>query len=484
MNEKDWYKRCTLLFIASVLLTVGTDLYSQTKPSDKLSIYYRVNESRIDPTYKDNHQTLSKIVSVFDGSNLPFIKSVSIEAYASPEGPLTFNHQLSWERAISLKQYILKKSPQAKDKEIEVIGRGENWQGLRELVALDNRMPQKVRVLQLIDSLMKVNQTIPGTSIKQPLKAIGTNVWTYIAANILPKLRVEALITVYVDSEAPEERLKAIKFSLDGINGTTLIRIPTQKSEAFNGEKSRTGDKSSGTVDHDLGTTGENSKAVDESPVTVGENLNTVVEEFTRIRGQEQFSRPKNKRSQKQALLALKTNLLFDLLTGLNIELEIPLGNYWSIAGEWTFPWWTIDNSKANSSRHRLQLLHGNLDLKYWLGNRAHRPQLDGYFWGLYGGMGKYDLEYSKKGVQGEINIEAGISMGMAHRIGKHFFMEYAFGLGYLKTDYRQYRTKWGADQKWHPIYTRGGDYHWIGPTRFKVSLGWIIDWNRNDYKK
>ena len=462
MNIKEWYKRCTLLFIVSVSLNGGTDLYSQTEPSGKLSIYYRVNESQIDPTYKVNHQTLSKIVSVFYASNLPFIQSVCIEAYASPEGPLAFNQQLSCERAISLKQYILKKCPQAKNIKIEVIGRGENWQGLRELIDLDSRMPQKIKVLQLIDSLMILNQATPNTSIKRPLKAMGRDIWAYIAANILPRLRVEALITVYLNSEVPEEILKTIKFSLNGINGTTLKR-KLAKSAETNMEA------------HSL-TTKEKKDTQTASELSTAKQTTIYAKEIP----EEEISQLKKQQVQRKTILALKTNLLFDLLSGLNVELDLPFGNYWSLAGEWTFPWWTIDNSKANSNRHRLQLLYGNVNLKYWLGNRAYHPKLDGCFLGIYGGMGKYDLEYNKKGVQGEINIEAGICIGIAHRIGKYFFMEYTLGLGYIKTEYRKYRAKWGADKKWHPIYTRGGDYHWIGPTRLKVSLGWIIGWDRN----
>jgi len=38
--------------------------------------------------------------------------------------------------------------------------------------------------------------------------------------------------------------------------------------------------------------------------------------------------------------LAIKTNLLFDLATILNVEVELPLAPNWSVAGEWIFPWW------------------------------------------------------------------------------------------------------------------------------------------------
>ena len=42
----------------------------------------------------------------------------------------------------------------------------------------------------------------------------------------------------------------------------------------------------------------------------------------------------------KKPLFAAKTNLLFDAMTVLNVEVEVPIRKHWSIAGEWIFPWW------------------------------------------------------------------------------------------------------------------------------------------------
>lgn len=42
-----------------------------------------------------------------------------------------------------------------------------------------------------------------------------------------------------------------------------------------------------------------------------------------------------------QTILALKTNLLYDAVTALNFELEVPVGKDFSIAVEDVFPWWT-----------------------------------------------------------------------------------------------------------------------------------------------
>lgn len=178
---------------------------------------------------------------------------------------------------------------------------------------------------------------------------------------------------------------------------------------------------------------------------------------------------------------ALKTNLLFDLATALNFEIEFPIQNRFSLAAEWVFPWWTIDNYKENSKRTRLQILNGNIEARYWFGNREKKRLLNGWFAGIYGGGGLYDIEWKGKGVQGEFFIAAGLSGGYSHRIAEHLSMEYAIGVGILSTDYRTYRAHFCEDAVWYPIREKRGRYTWIGPTRAKVSLVWMI--NEKDKK-
>ncbi|MFI3266420.1 MAG: DUF3575 domain-containing protein [Rikenellaceae bacterium] len=180
-------------------------------------------------------------------------------------------------------------------------------------------------------------------------------------------------------------------------------------------------------------------------------------------------------------LFAVKTNLLFDALTLINVEVEVPIKDRWSIAGEFIFPWWTWDNKQLDSRRHRIQLLNGTLEARYWLTSRADKEILTGWFAGLYGGAGVYDFEYDKKGYQGEVMIAAGISGGYAHTINKSktLRMEYSLGVGLLRTKYRYYEVDCYYDNRWHPMKEREGIYTWIGPTRAKVSLSWLINYSK-----
>ncbi|MGL5786753.1 MAG: DUF3575 domain-containing protein [Bacteroidales bacterium] len=173
---------------------------------------------------------------------------------------------------------------------------------------------------------------------------------------------------------------------------------------------------------------------------------------------------------------AIKTNLLFDLATALNFEIEFPIHNRYSVAAEWVFPWWTLDNHKIDSKRSRMQILNGNLEGRYWFGNRDKKPLLNGWFAGIYSGGGLYDLEWKGKGVQGEFFIAAGLSGGYSHRIAKHLSLEYNIGVGVLSTDYRTYKAHFCEDNTWYAIREKRGRYTWIGPTKAKISLVWMIN--------
>lgn len=181
----------------------------------------------------------------------------------------------------------------------------------------------------------------------------------------------------------------------------------------------------------------------------------------------------------RKPLLAVKSNLLFDLASALNVELEVPMGKRWSVAGEWMFPWW-----RSNKSDLTMQLLAGHGEIRYWLGDRAKRDVMTGWHLGLYGGGGKFDFQvFNDDGSQGDF-FDAGLSLGYAHRIGRSrsLRMEYTLGVGYLRSNYEAYDrvrdTKYGDIKVVrYPWETRR--LNWIGPTRARISLVWLLHYRK-----
>jgi hypothetical protein len=181
---------------------------------------------------------------------------------------------------------------------------------------------------------------------------------------------------------------------------------------------------------------------------------------------------------QKPLLFAVKTNLLFDVATAVNLEVEVPLGRRFSLAGEFVFPWWLLE-SKQIAMQGNL----GTLEARYWLGRRVDKPSLAGWFLGVHGGWGRYDLEWKTTGSQGTLWY-GGLSGGYAHTINRkgNLRMEYSLGVGYLHTAYTSYNPQQDYDDSWHLMRQKDAKRIFIGPTRAKVSLVWMI--NLNSKKK
>ena len=123
--------------------------------------------------------------------------------------------------------------------------------------------------------------------------------------------------------------------------------------------------------------------------------------------------------AKNETILAVKNNLLYDLALAPNIEVEIPMGRRWSLNTEYKCPWWL--NSKHNFC---YQLLSGGVEVTY----------------------------------------------GYARQLARHFSIEFSLGIGYLTTEYKKY-TPYEGDIIW----ANSGRYNFIGPTKAKVSLVWLI---------
>ena len=170
-----------------------------------------------------------------------------------------------------------------------------------------------------------------------------------------------------------------------------------------------------------------------------------------------------------KTVLAVKNNLLYDMALAPNIEVEIPLGKRWSLNTEYKCPWWL-------NSEHDFcyQLLSGGMEGRYWLGNRQKHNRLTGHFIGLYAEGGIYDFQLQGDGYQGKYYGAAGVTYGYARQLALHFSLEFSLGIGYLTTEYKKYTPYEG-----NIIWTNSGRYNFIGPTKAKISLVWLITTRR-----
>lgn len=372
-------------------------------------INYRVNSSVVEKDYMDNARALEIIRRTLTNKDvLASLDYIVVTAGSSPEGNTAANEKLAADRALAMKSYLMWQYPFLERDMIYTFSIGEDWTGLRKMVAEDRYTPYREEVLYTLDH-------VSGDDAKRArLKSIGGGAaYRYILMYMLPKLRGAAAATLHFKEPQNEKVIET----------------------------------------HTVDTL----------------YVDRIVEKKILV--------PQEVELEPKPMFAIKTNLLFDVASALNAEIEIPIGKRWSIAGEYVFPWWLWEKKQI-----AVETLYGTLEVRYWFGDRTDRKQLTGWFMGLYGGGGYYDLEWKDKGYQGEF-FHVGLSGGYAHTISRNgnWRMEYSLGIGYLGTKYREYVPKFGADGEWHLIRQNNGNYRWIGPTRAKVSLVWMIN---NGYRK
>lgn len=384
----------------------GVDISCRITSDSLFRMDFRWDSSVIDEEYRNNRAIFTSLDKTIKSLDIESIDSVVIVAKASPEGVLEHNNALARRRANAMRRYVSDRYPKLAPL-LKVRGEGESWEELRSCVVSDGVMSQqeKQRVLRILD-----NETI----------SIGTRKWRlerdarygYLYRTYYPILRNSTLLVIYVDGEP------VMPIALN--NPLTPEMRPRKLALA--------------TVE----------------PVVVP------------VRDAEA---PAIRRD--TVLFALKTNMLYDALTVLNAELEVPISRHFSVAVEYLFPWWERNN------KYCLQYLELGVEGRYWFRNNVHKAnRLGGHFLGLYGMSAMYDIQNDyDPAYQGEL-WSTGLTYGYAMRVGKQkrISLEFSLSVGYLSTGYRNY---FPADD-YSELYINKlniGRLRYFGPTKLKVSL-------------
>lgn len=126
-------------------------------------------------------------------------------------------------------------------------------------------------------------------------------------------------------------------------------------------------------------------------------------------------------------LIAIKSNILSDLLITPNIQAEL-YTYLWntSVEFDYTFPWWNID-----SNHLYYQLLNSTIGIRKYFGN------YEGWFAGIYYNNGYYDFSFGDKGWQGE-ERGCGLSGGYTWRKNR-WKVEALLRIGWINSNYDVY---------------------------------------------
>lgn len=173
-----------------VLLLCGTSLFGQFPQRGKLCgeplvLHFRFDRSLVDYGYKENARTLSVFDELFsDTATTSLIDSITIVACSSPDGDRIYNSRLAYQRAVAVKGYLVWKYPHFDQKRIITFSRGENWEGLYQLIAEDPAVPDRDEVLQILGEVEDRERC------KLLLKKLNKGeAYDHIQKKLLPQLR-------------------------------------------------------------------------------------------------------------------------------------------------------------------------------------------------------------------------------------------------------------------------------------------------------
>jgi hypothetical protein len=372
----------------------------------KFRIYYPINDTELHEDYLDNPSALKSIKKQFVTS--PRIDSIIIYSYASPEGPFKLNTRLARERGERARRYLLENMASVRDFPDSLIiikPTAENWEGLLDMVNSHYPYADKQDVINLL-----TREDISNDRKKVLLKKLnGGRPWRYIRSNILPNLRYATWVAEWVHVPQIPQNIPAIE----------AIR----------------------------------SKAVAQANTT----------STPRIAPQHYPVQPPQEG--RKTILALKTNLLYDVLSLSNFSIEVP---FWednmSVLYYHQFPWWTWGQADNEFCTRFLSI---GAEARWWF---KTKDRLNGHFLGAYCESGKYDFEYQRRiCYQGEF-YSAGLSYGYAMPIGRNLNLEFSISAGYASIAYRGYTPSEDYEILWRDP-NKVGRLHYFGPTKAQVSL-------------
>lgn len=182
-----------LMFLCMVSIPCTAQVVSNNVERGRYTLYYSCDRINIEKEYLDNAYQIFRIRDIL--WNSPQIDSITIYAYASPEGPLARNKWLAEKRAIAARDFILENLPKnsaIKPENIHLRPMGENWEGLEAELEANYHLQNRDRVLKIIHS------NVPTETKKWRLKRLD-NGYTYhkIIHNHMPFLRMATWICVH-----------------------------------------------------------------------------------------------------------------------------------------------------------------------------------------------------------------------------------------------------------------------------------------------
>ena len=429
---------------------LGSGASAQSFCADTLcvEVFFHKSSTAIDSAYRENHRRLAQFEQQWQAAG-QLGATVTLRAGASPEGRSYANDRIARARARSVDAW-LREHLGAQEIRSEIVG--NDWAGLEARVQGLSK-PWKADALSIL-----ADHTMPSDTLQSRLMELEDGaVWKWLDQCIFPDLRV-AVVTVVL---APKDG-QVVRMDEEAETEAAPAPAPANDSAT-----NAAADKAAETAEN--AETEVPAEASETVKGTHSAEASEVAPAAKRSFFQQYERKPRLCRKDEDAAsyywpFALRSNLLLPLL---NIGIEVPIGNQWSVGANWYYPWLFRNSDHKNCT----QALMLELDGRYWLGGprQSMDARMTGHSVGVFSQAGYYDLERRWKGHQGEF-ITLGVDYLYAWRFRNNWRLECSLGIGYFYSQARQYE-----------VYTPGGKgykerdmvrvFKYFGPVKGTVSL-------------
>ena len=425
----DMKRTIGILTLLALLLTGAAESVAQSfikhgeqKSLMGIEVHFRINDSNLDLTYMDNDRSLARFAHVVDSIGLFKIDSIVVVSQSSPEGPYEYNMRLSKQRAAAMRRAIRHRHPELKEL-LRIYSDGESWLQLRDYVASDTVLSQQA----ISEVLAVIDSDVKITTKKRRMQQL--DVYPYLYKTYYPRIRNSVFCILYYKLDITVAQIDKLIY-----HATESTPVPTD----------------------------------------------TTLPAFP-IRWVKPVAR-----TAPRPLLNVRTNLLYDLGTMLNVGAELYLGSRWAVLADYTFPWWSLDKSHLY-----LQMLNGQLEGRRYFGRQDGHT---GHYLSAYGHANLYDLSFNAEDAwQGE-GWGVGLGYGYVWRPWKNerWKLEAFVKVGYYQSLYDPYHAsdpyngKYYYDWEGMPedFTKRNYRLRWFGPTGAGVTISYDLIYKRVKCRK
>ncbi len=207
-------------------VAIAPDAFQRvTNIQEEAEIMFQINRAtvRTSELNSDEIAALEQFIIDNSGDAKKTVGDVYTQAYASPDGPLKLNDNLSEDRGESTHKALVKKFKSddvLANTQFDINAMGEDWEGFRELVA-ESDIEDKELILQVLS--MYSDPKVRDQEIKNMTAA-----FTVLAEKILPQLRRSKMsVNVQVEGLTDAELKAAVASDINSLSVEEMLFAAT-----------------------------------------------------------------------------------------------------------------------------------------------------------------------------------------------------------------------------------------------------------------